>query len=204
MNIPNPKPQLTEQSLEHTPEQVDPFDLTRLRLDQSFAEMVAVRKLLTTVPVGKPGKQDFVRVHPGPEYRLDAALIVLKDDRETYLVPPPIACELPGEYVLATIYTSINRQGVVRLWPVRLPVPDGRVIEWHRSEAQAASLAMRNWIRVVPNMSLGANEIFEAAASIPDPEWPDLPFQELVRIAFKDKLVDRLDHPVVKRLRGLV
>ena len=27
--------------------------------------------------------------------------------------------------------------------------------------------------------------------------------QELLRIAFKDRLVDRLDHPVVKRLRGL-
>jgi hypothetical protein len=32
------------------------------------------------------------------------ALIVLEDDRETYLAPRPIARELPGEYVLATIY----------------------------------------------------------------------------------------------------
>jgi hypothetical protein len=200
MNTPNAKPQPAEQSLE----QADPFDLTRLRLGQSFPEMSGVKKLLTTVPVRKPSKQDFVRVHSGVDYRLDAALIVLKDDRDTYLVPPPIARELPGEYVLATIYTGITRQGVVFLWPVRLPAPDGRVIEWHRSEADAASLAMRGWVRVMANMSLGAYEIFEAAASIPDPEWPALPFQELLRIAFKDKLVDRLDHPVVKRLRGLV
>jgi hypothetical protein len=104
--------------------------------------------------------------------------------------------------VLATIYTAINRQGVVFLWPVPLPTPDGRVLEWHRSQAEAASLA--SWVRVQANMSLGAYEIIEAPASIPDPEWPDLPFQELLRIGFKDKLVDRLDHPVVKRLRGLV
>jgi 23S rRNA A2030 N6-methylase RlmJ len=77
-------------------------------------------QLLTTVPVRKPSKQDFVGVHPSVDYRLDAALIVLKDDRDTYLVPPPIARELPGEYVLATIYAGINRQGVVFLWyPVR-------------------------------------------------------------------------------------
>jgi hypothetical protein len=181
----------------------DPFDLTRFRLDQSFTEMIGVKKLLTTVPVRKPGKQDFIRVHD-PNYRLDVALIVLKDDRETYLVLPPIARELPGEYVLATIYTAINRQGVPFLWPVRLPAPDGRVIEWHRSEAEAAILATRGWVRVVANLALGAYEIFEAQAIIPDPQWPEQPFQELMRIAFKDKLVDRLDHPVVKRLRGLV
>ena len=199
------KPQLTEHSLEHAPEQGDPFDITRLRLDQSFTEMIGVKKLLTTVPVRKPHKQEYIRVHAGSEYRLDAALIVLKDDREkTYLVPPVIARELPGEYVLATIFTAINRQGVVFLWPVPLPAADGRVMEWHRSQAEAASLAKRSWVRVQAKMSLGAYEIFEAAASIPDPEWPDLPFQELLRIAFKDKLVDRLDHPVVKRLRGLV
>jgi hypothetical protein len=192
------KPQLIEQA----PEKSDPFDITRLRLDQSFTQN-GVKKLFTTVPVRKPHKQEFSRVHARSDYRLDAALIVLKDDRETYLVPPVIAHELPGECILATIFTAINRQGVVFLWPVPLPAADGRVMEWHRSQAEAASLAMRSWVRVQANMSLGAYEIFQAAASIPDPEWPDLPFQELLRIAFKDKLVDRLDHPVVRRLRGL-
>jgi hypothetical protein len=48
----------------------NPFDPAALRLDQSFAEMVGVKKLLTTVPVRKPNRQDFVRVHPDPAYRL--------------------------------------------------------------------------------------------------------------------------------------
>ena len=77
------------------------------------------------------------------------------------------------------------------------------MLEWHRSAAEAAELAMRRWVRVKANMSLGAYEIFEAASTIPDPEWPELPFQELLRIAFRDRLVDRLDHAVIKRLRGL-
>jgi hypothetical protein len=181
----------------------DPFDLTNLRLDQSFVESPGVKKLLTTVPVRKPNPQDFVRVHPDPEYRAVLAIIELKDDREIYLVPAPMARELPGEFAMVTIYTAINRQGVVFLWPVRLPSPDGRVNEWHRSAAEAAELAMRRWVRVKPNMSLGAYEMFEAASTIPDPEWPELPFQELLRIGFRDRLVDRLDHAVVKRLRGL-
>jgi hypothetical protein len=52
-------------------------------------------------------------------------------------------------------------------------------------------------------MSLGAYEIFEAASTIPDPEWSELPFQELLRVGFRDHLVDCLNHAVVKRLRGL-
>ena len=41
------------------------FDLSRLRLSQNFSEKVGVRKALLTVPVRKPGRQDFIRVHPG-------------------------------------------------------------------------------------------------------------------------------------------
>src|SRR5262249_56358847 len=47
----------------------DPFNPTNLRLSQSFVETAGVKKLLTTVPVRKPSRQDFVRVHPDPAYR---------------------------------------------------------------------------------------------------------------------------------------
>lgn len=195
------KPSLVKPIIEAGPPP-DPFDLTNLRLDQSFVESAGVKKLLTTVPVHKPNPQDYIRVHPSPEYRAPFAIIELKDDREIYLVPPLIARELPGEFTMATIYAAINRQGVAFLWPVRLPAPDGRVLEWHRSAAEAAELAMRRWIRVKANMSLGAYEMFEATGTIPDPKWPELPFQELLRIAFKDRYVGNLDHAVIKRLRG--
>jgi hypothetical protein len=181
----------------------DPFDLSKLRLSQDFVETAGVKKLLTTVPVRKPNPQDFVRVHSHPGYRMEFAVIELKDDREIFLLPPSIAQELPGECIMVTLFTAINRQGVIHLWPVRLPASDGRIIEWHRSAAEAAELAMRRWIRVKANMSLGAYEMFEAAGTIPDPVWPELSFQELLRIAFRDRLVSSLDHPVIKRLRGL-
>ena len=180
----------------------NPFDLANLRLDQSFVESAGVKKLLTTVPVRKPGPQEFIRVHPEPHYRENLAVLELKDDRETYLLPPALANELPGEFYMATLYTAISRQKVVFLWPVRLPNPDGRIVEWHRSAASAAEHAMKRWMRVKANMSLGGYEIFEAASSIPDPEWPSSSFQELIEIGFRDRLITNLDHPAIKRLRG--
>ena len=61
---------------------------------------------------------------------------------------------------------------------------------------------MTRWIRVKANMSLRAYEIFEAESAIPDPVWPDLSFEAIYRIAFKDRLITSPDHPVIKRLRG--
>ena len=181
----------------------DPFDLSNLRLSQSYTETAGVKKLLTTVPVRKPNPQDWVRVHPDPLMRENFPLIELKDEREEYVVRGTLVSELVGEFVSKTLYTTVNRQGVVSLWPVRLPDPDGREMEWHRSAREAAETAMTGWVRCKANRSLGAYEIFQANSCIAEPVWPELDFQQIIRIAFRDRLITSLDHPVIKRLRGL-
>jgi hypothetical protein len=179
----------------------DPFDPANLRLEQSF-DSAGVKKLLRTVPVKRPHKQQLVRVHPSESYRLTAAIIELEEDREVYLVQPHVARELPFLVSPVTIFAAVTRAGVVFLWPVKLPTPDGKVIEWHRTALEAAEHATKHWIFVRANMALGAYEIVEAPATIPDPEWPELSFKDLLRIGFKDRLIGDYDHPVLKRLRG--
>jgi hypothetical protein len=183
----------------------DKFDLESLRLSQNFAESAGVKKLLTTVPVRKPNQQDFVRVHPSAAYRMDFPVIELKDEREDYIIRgPELVGELAGEFVPKTIYTAMNRQNVVFLWPVRLPDPDGRQIEWHRSMREAAEIGMERWVRVRANMALGGYEMFVANKNaMAEPTWPEATFQELVKLAFRDRLIDTIDHPVIKRLRGI-
>src|SRR5215831_2577043 len=180
----------------------DPFDLASLRLNPSFIETAGVKKLLTTVPVKRPSPQDFVRVHPATEFRENFAMVDLKDDREEYLVLPAILPELTSEVVYKTVFTAVNRQGVVFLWPVRLPAPDERRTEWPRSAREAAERAMTQWIRMKANMSLGAYEITVADSAMADPVWPKVPYAELVQIAFRGRIITTLDHAVIKRLRG--
>jgi hypothetical protein len=181
----------------------DPFDPAAFRLSQAFADTGGVKKLLRTVPVRKPNKQDFSRVHPDAEYRLTpAAIIEVKEDRETYLVTPEMAAELPGEFVMATLFTAINRQGVLHVWPVKLPGPDGKHNEWHRSAAEAAELAQSSWVRITANIALGAYELYHAVGQLPEPVWPDVTFTEILKTAFRDRIVNMPDHPLVQRLRG--
>jgi hypothetical protein len=182
----------------------DSLDLEKLRLSQDFNALAGVRKALLTVPVRKPDRQWFIRVHPQVEYRLPTALLNLKEERECYLVDRPLWSELPGEITPMVLYTAISRQGVVFLWPVRLPGEDGRIDEWNRSAMEAAELATTMWVRIAANMHLGAYEVFEATGDLPNPEWPDVTFQALLEAAFKDRVIGTLDHPVIQRLRGAV
>jgi hypothetical protein len=179
------------------------FDPAKLRLSQDFESMVGVKKALLTVPVRKPEKQWWIRTHPDESWRLHTAILELKEDRETYLVDPALWGDLAGETVPKMLFTAINRQGVVFLWPVKLPRPDQRRDEWSRTELEAAELGMEGWVRVRANMSLGAYEVFETTANWPAPVWPaDIGFSKLLEIAFRDRFVRNLDHPVVRRLRG--
>jgi hypothetical protein len=184
----------------------DSYDLSNLRLDQSFAaDTVGVKKVLTTVPVRKPNRQEFVRVRSESAFRLTpAAIIEVKEDREVYLVTRDILPAVEGEYAIVTLFTAISRQGTLFLWPVKLPNSEGRYNAWHRSGAEGAERAMEKWVRVTASMSLGAYEIFEASGELPEPNWPDYQFGEILKIAFRDRLVDRADHPLVQRLLGIM
>jgi hypothetical protein len=67
-----------------------------------------------------------VRVHPSAEFREDFPVIELKEEREEYIVTAGLVPALADELVTKTMYTAINRQGVVFFWPVRLqPTPRG-------------------------------------------------------------------------------
>ena len=69
----------------------DPFaDLSKLVMSQDFERQAGVEKLITVVPIRKPKRHEFIRVHPDSEFRMSpAGIIDLKEEREQYLVLPP-------------------------------------------------------------------------------------------------------------------
>ena len=181
---------------------LDSFDLESLRVSQDFVKDSGVKKLLTTVPVRKPNRQDFVRVHHDSSYVLDTMLLNLKEERETYLVAPSFREEIPQELTHTRLALATNRQKVLFLWQLRLPGSSGKTDAWSMSALEAYEEAKKNWVRVSANMSLGAYEIYEALGNLSDPEWPDESMDEIVRIAFRNSFIDSYDHPVLRRLRG--
>jgi hypothetical protein len=107
----------------------DAFDLDSLRLPQDFSASTGVKKILTTVPIRRPDPQEFIRVHPDPAWRLQTLVLEVKAYRETYLIHPSLHDELLArhEVVPKVLFTTVTRQDVLLLWPIRLPDRDGRL-----------------------------------------------------------------------------
>lgn len=178
------------------------LSLSSLTLSQDFGAIAGVKKALVTVPIRKPNNQSYVRVHPEAGWRFQAAILQLKDDGECYLVVPDLYRELVNEVRPKMLYTGVTRDGTVFLWPVNMPGEDGRLDAWSESAHVAAEMAQNDWVRLVANRSVGAYDVMQAANLAEQPMWPDKTFEQIVQIAFKGRVIDTVEHPILKRLRG--
>lgn len=181
----------------------DPFDPARFRVD-SIAD-IEVEKVLTTVPVRKPKRTEFFRVHPGPDFTHDMSLLERAEgmDRETYLVDPAVQHLVLTELRQVRLFTVINKHGETFLWPVKLPSDDhDRLRRMSDSALQAAEHAKTLWVKLVWDKHLGAWEMYRAKGDLGDPVWPEKTFRDLLEIAFRSYLIDRSDHEVIRELAG--
>ncbi len=183
----------------------NPFaDLDSLRLSQDVGAEIGVAKAWVRVPVRKPKRQEFIRVRDDDAYRMETAIIEFKDDREIFLVAPDVRNKLPGDWVPVRLVTCISRQGVVFLWPLKLPTPDGRANTWFETAIEGARHAVDGWVKVVADMNLGGYQVYNALGELTPPEWPEYTFAELLEVAFRDRYIRDMEHPAIKRLLGYV
>jgi hypothetical protein len=179
----------------------DPFDPASLRAE-GLAN-VDVERVLTAVPVRRPKRTEFVRVHP--DYMLDT-LILERDtgmDRECYLVSPKVQHLVLPELQRTRIFVAITKRGTVFLWPIKLPNEGNstgrRVFE---TSLQGAEQAKSLWVKLAWDRDLGGYEMFRAKGDLGEPQWPDKSFRDLIEIAFRHYLIDRPDHEVIRELEG--
>jgi hypothetical protein len=181
-----------------------PSPFSSLRLTQNFGETLGVKKVLTTVPVGRPSKDRFFRTHPSPSWVFPAWILENKASGETYLVSAEVASALGDQVRAVELHAAIDRQNNPFLIPIPLPGPNGVRNRWHESLAQAVERAKSVWIRISANKDLGGYDIFEATAKLPDPVWPDTTMDELLEVAFKGRIITSLDHPIVQERLGRI
>jgi hypothetical protein len=99
-------------------------------------------------------------------------------------------------------YLATTMQGKPFLWPVRRPADDTKEPDkWMRAPLEAVRLARDKWTRITWNEGTRQHDVVTCNSAV-EPEWPDLPLRELLKLAFKNFVINNLDHPVLKRLRG--
>ena len=173
-----------------------------LRLAQNFGESLGVKKVLSTVQVGKPGKDRFFRAHKSPDMVFPAMLLENKATSEVYLVSAQIAGVLGNLVRPVELHAAIDRQGNPSLIPVPLPDQNGNRNHWHQSLAEAVIRSQETWIRITANKAIGGYDIFEASAKLPEPLWPTESMDSLLDVAFRGRILNDPHHPVVIDLLG--
>lgn len=183
----------------------DPFSPQNLALAQTFATMTETKRLLTTVRVGKPNKEAWVRTSADPNHWIVGSVLELKDQGdETYWLTPAVRDALIGEPCLKAVrlILAVDRPGNPFFWKVALPDPNGRSQPWVDSMVEAAKVAKSKWVRVAWSMATRGYEVTTAEIQA-EPKWPTESIRDLLNIAFRGRIVSDLEHPVLRALRGL-
>jgi hypothetical protein len=174
-----------------------------------FEGALPTKKPVTRVLLGRPNPQHFIRVSPQPDHRDIFPILLLstenKKEGERYLVSPVLYDQLTeeertGSYN-AQLYYYITRSGTVGLWDIKLPTT-GVGTNWLETARAVMEDAMHKWVRVISDREAGAYRPVEASSQYVEPVWPEEQYLQLVAIAFRDRFITALDHPVLKHLRG--
>lgn len=173
-------------------------DLDRIMIGLDIDGLGTKTPILNTIPVKKPNKQWFNRVHP--TMMIAAALFIPHDKPDQpYFVVPGLIDALREEVVLNVLFVAITNFNHLFLWPITHPSEN----RWHLSALEAVQVAKEKWIRVRANKIIGAYDIIEAQDQLADPKWPEISMNDILRLAFKDRIIVSLDHPEIKRLKGV-
>jgi hypothetical protein len=182
-------------------------ELESCRLDESDTLGVVVgREILTRVPVRRPGRKEFVRVHPDPLMTRAMALYVDDSedgDGEAYLVTKGMRETFEGDVKATLLQVAMTRSGVLFVWPLTIPQPDGgRGRSWHESAMVAKDHGKTAWVKIQSDRALSGYRVFVAEGNIPDPQWPNKTLEEILEIAFRDRIIKSMDHPIVRKYLG--
>lgn len=195
-------------------EAVDPlsvFDnLDAIRRNVS-TDLINEKSVLVHLPVRKPQPREYFRMCDNPAMSINMGVFIHKVEgqigEEVYYILPGSPAEryLEAKEEMRTvqIVLCVNRHRVWFLWALPVHGGDGPVPGYISSARTVAHAALSKWVRLKWRRALGAYDLQVAEGLDQVPEWPDMTFSELLKLAFKDRFIQDLDHSVMMELRGI-
>jgi hypothetical protein len=177
-------------------------DLEALRITEDDVPTRKEKRLLVNVKVRRPGEAQYFRIHPDEDMSWVGWIYVTEKDGAVWYVPPGPAKdeldEVTQKLRRVRLFLCLTKRGAVSFWPVS-QTDHG---SWGASAREIVEIAKTRWIRVISNREEGCYEPFEPEDPIAAPDWPDKELGELLKLAFRGRVIDRPDHPVIEELKG--
>jgi hypothetical protein len=188
--------------MEVTKEKGDIFDHL-VALGQNIETGIPSDKVLIFLPVRKPKKDEWVRIHRS--IRVRAYVYESAEERSWYLISPEVFETLAEFARIVDLSLAITATDVAFIWPVSVPT-ERRPHHAHTESFESAKAAREEWIQTA--WTNGHWAVHRRPKKMPDPIWPkEIPTPEsMLRFAANTgslELIDSKDHPIIQRLLGL-
>jgi hypothetical protein len=174
-----------------------------LAIDQSHMEEFANTEEQSSIgECQRPPKGIFftVRSETTKPWRDRGFYFLLQmEGRDPYLVAPDIANQKKDEDVIrpVLIVRYVTMAGEEGLWPLKLDQPDAKSNRWNKSALNILELAASGkWVRIVSAKSHYRHQVSKRTFKEVPPRFSNRSFDDLISVAFKDRIIVSLDHEI--------
>ena len=183
---------------------LDGIDLSEFTPEASDIAIVSKTKP-TIIPIGRRDDQTWQQFHK--EWVLRLNCIKRKADRSHFPVTRealPYCLEWVKPYKFFVGITTSNAIFLLDIPEETEDEKDGKALgrSWHESAQQYVIEGRKGWIRVVANRSAGGYDIKYPEGNLGEPVWPDVTLEEILNIAFRDRIIKDKNHRLIKDLQG--
>jgi hypothetical protein len=177
------------------------YDWSSLLLPDDAEGDLRTEEVLGVPRVKRPPNTHFFRCRKDLAGNMNVLDMETDGERVTYLVAPTVAKQLADETAIKAKHgrVCLTREGGLYLWLRSLGGND----TWSQSAARVTDRAENEWARATSSRSLSEYKCKVATGIDDEPNWPKESFIEILQAAFEGKVIDSLEHPVVKQLHGL-
>ena len=177
------------------------YDWSSLLLPDDAGGDLRTEEVQGVPRVKRPPNTQFFRCRKDLAGNMNVLDMETDGERVTYLVAPTVAKRLADETAIKAKHgrVCLTREGGLYLWLRSLGGSD----TWSQSAARVTDRAENEWVRATSSRSLSEYKCKVATGIDDEPNWPQESFIEILRAAFEGKVIDSLEHSVVKQLHGL-
>jgi len=180
----------------------DEFSPENLRLLNKIDLRDLVTAELVELPARKPKKDEWFRVHP--DYQQQGGILEIDSENKVFWVSKKMQSQVAHDpcFTFRLCVLVVTRQGVPFIWPVKTDVEAGGTGDKYvRIPFAAMTHGREKWTRLYWSQDRREHQI-ETSDLLDAPKFPDKPFSELLKLAFKDAVISTVDHPAILNLKG--
>ena len=180
----------------------NPFaNLDALRNPQDYDEFLG-GEAVTAFAVRTLKDSIHLRVNDNPTYSL-LGVYTVATRQGIYFVYPQFRDALGPLPRRCNLHVALDGHGEYFLLLVKQPNPgqgqDDNV--WYTSARRVAAAAMKEWVKVTKPSGDGGWGHIPVQHKMFDPSWPTKPFEELLNLAFPDRVITSLNHDLIQQYK---